>query len=90
MWFCNFDPFHRKLDVPDVKYEVFYNPKSLGKLVARLIKKFELPQDLATNLNKKRTGGALQFLIRKRYKDNLSKYEVTTMGTFAEMKKTAK
>ncbi|KAK7874023.1 hypothetical protein R5R35_013427 [Gryllus longicercus] len=55
-----------KYDIPDAKKsKMLYKP--LGKLVARLMKIYNLPRDLAPNLNRKRNEGALQFLVYKRY-----------------------
>lgn len=46
----------------------------MTKLIARLIKQYNLSPDLAPHLNTKRSEGAIQFLIHKRYVDgSLSK-----------------
>lgn len=55
-----------KLDVPDVKWDKLHS-KPFRKLIARLIKMFNLPPDIAPFLNKKRNEGALQFLFHKRF-----------------------
>lgn len=58
-----------KLKVPDVKLDKFYY-KPLSKLVARLVKMYNLPEEMCPNLNQRRNEGALQFLLHKRYQDN--------------------
>jgi len=40
------------------------------KLIARLVKMFNLPDDLTPNLNKHRHEGALRFLLHKRFTDH--------------------
>lgn len=46
----------------------------MTKLIARLIKQYDLSPDLCPHLNIKRSEGAIQFLIHKRYVDgSLSK-----------------
>lgn len=47
----------------------------MTKLIARLIKQHNLPPELAPHLNTKRSEGAIQFLLHKRYVNgSLSKY----------------
>lgn len=43
--------------------------KPLKKLVARLVKKYGLRDELCPNLSKKQKGGALQYMLYKRYVD---------------------
>ncbi|XP_076386232.1 exonuclease mut-7 homolog isoform X2 [Megachile rotundata] len=43
--------------------------KPMTKLIARLVKLYNLPPEFCPNLNRKRCEGALQFLIHKRYVD---------------------
>lgn len=58
-----------RLNIPDVKTaKLHYKP--LGKLIARLTKQYNLPPESCPNLNRKRSAGALQFLIHKRYIEN--------------------
>lgn len=64
----------RKYDIPDVKLSIS-QPRTMSKLITRLIKQYELSQDISPHLNIKRSEGALQFLIHKRYIDgSLSKH----------------
>ncbi|XP_034232755.1 exonuclease mut-7 homolog [Thrips palmi] len=58
-----------QLEVPDVKLDRFTNYKPLGKLVAKLVKTFNLPSDCTPNLNQKRSAGALNFIFGKRFYD---------------------
>ncbi|XP_046996046.1 exonuclease mut-7 homolog [Schistocerca americana] len=58
-----------KLKVPDVKLDKFHY-KPLSKLVGRLVKMYNLPEEICPNLNQRRNEGALQFLLHKRYQDN--------------------
>lgn len=44
--------------------------KPWRKLIARLVKTFNLPPDTSPCLNKKRNEGALQFLLHKRFVEN--------------------
>ncbi|KAK1123956.1 hypothetical protein K0M31_006985 [Melipona bicolor] len=55
-----------KNNIPDVKMPII-NTKPMTKLIARLIKLYNLPPELCSNLNKKRCEGVLQFLVHKRY-----------------------
>jgi len=49
--------------------------RPITKLIARLVKQYNLSSDLCPHLNIKRSEGALQFLLHKRYVDgSLSKY----------------
>lgn len=59
----------RKLEVPEVKWEKLHY-KPWRKLIARLVKTFNLPPDTSPCLNKKRNEGALQFLLHKRFVEN--------------------
>lgn len=58
--------YYRKNNIPDVKMPII-NTKPMTKLIARLIKLYNLPPELCSNLNKKRCEGVLQFLVHKRY-----------------------
>lgn len=42
-------------------------PKTLSKLVKRLAKQYNLPDDVIPNVIKGKTRGQLQFLVRKNY-----------------------
>lgn len=54
------------MDIPEVKWDKLHY-KPWRKLIARLIKMFNLPSEISPNLNKKRNEGALQFLFHKRF-----------------------
>ncbi|KAM3964662.1 exonuclease mut-7 homolog [Aphomia sociella] len=52
-----------------VKYEkIHYKP--LGKLVARLCNKFNIPIETCKNLSKNRTTGGLKYLIHQKYQEH--------------------
>ncbi|XP_045462079.1 exonuclease mut-7 homolog [Harmonia axyridis] len=55
-------------DVPEINWDKMQS-KSFKKLIARLVKKFDLSSHLTPNLNKRRNVGALNFLMQKRYVD---------------------
>ncbi|XP_024892768.1 exonuclease mut-7 homolog [Temnothorax curvispinosus] len=55
-------------DIPDVKISLT-QVRPITKLIARLIKQYNLSPDVCPHLNTKRNEGALQFLIHKRYVD---------------------
>ncbi|EZA46919.1 hypothetical protein DMN91_004839 [Ooceraea biroi] len=55
-------------DLPDVNMSLTQS-RPITKLVARLIKQYNLSPDMCPHLNTKRSEGALQFLIHKRYVD---------------------
>ncbi|XP_020281688.1 exonuclease mut-7 homolog isoform X2 [Pseudomyrmex gracilis] len=55
-------------DIPEVKVSLAQG-RSLSRLIARLIKQYNLSPDSCPHLNTKRNEGALQFLIHKRYVD---------------------
>ncbi|KAL0128834.1 hypothetical protein PUN28_003900 [Cardiocondyla obscurior] len=55
-------------NIPDVKISLT-QVRPITKLVARLIKQYNLSPDVCPHLNTKRNEGALQFLIHKRYID---------------------
>ncbi|XP_036141081.1 uncharacterized protein LOC105833553 isoform X2 [Monomorium pharaonis] len=55
-------------DIPDVKIS-FTQVRPITKLIARLIKQYNLSPDVCPHLNTKRNEGALQFLLHKRYVD---------------------
>ncbi|EFN66105.1 Probable exonuclease mut-7-like protein [Camponotus floridanus] len=55
-------------DIPEVKISLT-QVRPITKLVARLIKQYNLSPDVCPHLNTKRNEGALQFLIHKRYVD---------------------
>lgn len=55
--------------MPEVKWEKLHY-KPWRKLIARLVKIFNLPPDISPCLNKKRNEGALQFLLHKRFVEN--------------------
>jgi hypothetical protein len=60
---------YRRLHIFDAKQDrLHYKPMS--KLIARLMKAYNLPPEMCPNLNQKRNEGALQFLIHKRYIEN--------------------
>lgn len=65
-FYNKFNFFFRKLGIHDPKLDKLYY-KPLSKLVARIVKTFNLPQSTCPNLTKKRGEGALQFLLNKRY-----------------------
>lgn len=52
-----------------IKYEKLHY-KPLGKLVARLCNKFNIPIETCTNLSKNRTIGGLRYLIHQKYIEN--------------------
>ncbi|XP_018049146.1 PREDICTED: exonuclease mut-7 homolog isoform X2 [Atta colombica] len=56
-------------DIPEVKISLT-QIRPITKLIARLIKQYNLSPDVCPHLNTKRNEGALQFLIHKRYVDN--------------------
>lgn len=47
--------------------ERFVNHKPLGRLIAKLVKTYNLPADSTPNLNQKRSAGALHYLFAKRF-----------------------
>lgn len=53
-------------NVCHVKYEKIHH-KPLGKLVARLCNKFNIPIETCKNLSKNRTTGGLRYLIHQKY-----------------------
>lgn len=55
-------------DIPDVKIS-FTQVRPITKLIARLMKQYNLSPDACPHLNTKRNEGALQFLLHKRYVD---------------------
>ncbi|XP_043248920.1 exonuclease mut-7 homolog isoform X1 [Colletes gigas] len=55
-------------NIPDVKISTTQK-KPMIKLISRFIKLYNLPPDFCQNLNKKRSKGALHFLMYKRYTD---------------------
>ncbi|KYM94459.1 PREDICTED: exonuclease mut-7 homolog [Cyphomyrmex costatus] len=55
-------------DIPEVKISLT-QIRPITKLIARLIKQYNLSPDVCPHLNTKRNEGALQFLIYKRYVD---------------------
>ncbi|XP_072755515.1 exonuclease mut-7 homolog [Anoplolepis gracilipes] len=55
-------------DIPEVKISLT-QVRPITKLIARLIKQYNLSPDVCPHLNTKRNEGALQFLIHKRYVD---------------------
>ncbi|XP_018304800.1 exonuclease mut-7 homolog isoform X2 [Mycetomoellerius zeteki] len=55
-------------DIPEVKISLT-QIRPITKLIARLIKQYNLSPDVCPHLNTKRNEGALQFLIHKRYVD---------------------
>ncbi|KOC63420.1 putative exonuclease mut-7 like protein [Habropoda laboriosa] len=57
-----------KNNIPDIKIPTSQT-RPMIKLIARLVKLYNLPPQCCPNLNKKRCEGALQFLIHKRYVD---------------------
>lgn len=56
-------------DIPETKYDKLHK-RPWKKLIARLVKMFNLPDDLTPNLNKHRHEGALRFLLHKRFTDH--------------------
>ncbi|XP_014474860.1 PREDICTED: exonuclease mut-7 homolog isoform X5 [Dinoponera quadriceps] len=62
------DRFIRKNNITDVKISTSH-VRPMTKLIARLIKQHDLSPDLCPHLNTKRSEGAIQFLIHKRYVD---------------------
>lgn len=58
-----------RLGVPEVRSEKLYY-KPWRKLVTRLVKMFDLPEEVSPFLNVKRNEGALQFLLHKRFVEN--------------------
>nr|CAD7196064.1 unnamed protein product [Timema douglasi] len=58
-----------RLQIPEVKRDKLYS-KPLSKLVARLVKIHKLPPETCPNLNYRRSEGALQFLVHKKFQDN--------------------
>lgn len=59
----------RRLRIPEIKLEKLqYKP--ICKLLTRFLKIYNLPPNCCSNLTQKRREGALQFVIRKRYKFN--------------------
>ncbi|KAL6435567.1 hypothetical protein ACFW04_005491 [Cataglyphis niger] len=55
-------------DIPEVKISLT-QVRPITKLIARLIKQYNLSPDVCPHLNTKRNEGALQFIIHKRYVD---------------------
>lgn len=60
---------HRNYKIPEVKYDKLHY-KPWRKLVTRLVKMYNLPEDVTPFLNKRRNEGALQFLMYKRFVDH--------------------
>ncbi|EFN78697.1 Probable exonuclease mut-7-like protein [Harpegnathos saltator] len=58
--------FIQKNNIPDVKISTSHI-RPMTKLITRLIKQHNLAPDLCPHLNAKRSEGAIQFLIHKRY-----------------------
>lgn len=52
-----------------IKYEKLHH-RPLGKLVARLCNKFNIPIETCRNLSKNRTTGGLRYLIHQKYQEN--------------------
>lgn len=52
-----------------IRYEKLHY-KPLGKLVARLCNKFNIPIETCRNLSKNRTTGGLRYLIHQKYQEN--------------------
>ncbi|KAK3927247.1 Exonuclease mut-7-like protein [Frankliniella fusca] len=63
--------FHlvQQLEVPEVKLDRFMHHKPLGKLISKLVKTYNLSNELTPNLNQKRGAGTLNFLFHKRFID---------------------
>lgn len=57
---------YREYDYRDLCLHRF-QPKTLSKLVKRLSKQYELPNDVTPNVSKGKQHGQLQFLLRKNY-----------------------
>ncbi|KAG7189757.1 hypothetical protein KM043_017421 [Ampulex compressa] len=62
------DDFIQKHNISDVKMSTS-QVKPMTKTIARFVKLYDLPSEVCPNLIKKRSEGALQFLIHKRYVD---------------------
>ncbi|RZF48003.1 hypothetical protein LSTR_LSTR002069 [Laodelphax striatellus] len=58
-----------QLDIPDVKYQKLHY-KPLSKFMVRIMKKYTLPSSCCPNLTNKKSRGALQFIITRKYRDN--------------------
>lgn len=55
--------------ISHIRYEKLHY-KPLGKLVARLCNKFNIPIETCRNLSKNRTTGGLRYLIHQKYQEN--------------------
>lgn len=55
--------------ISQIRYEKLHH-KPLGKLVARLCSKFNIPIETCKNLSKNRTAGGLRYLIHQKYTEN--------------------
>lgn len=67
----------RRNNIPDIKISTS-QVRPMTKLITRLIKQHDLSPELCPHLNMKRSEGAIQFLIHKRYIDGtLSKYTLS-------------
>nr|XP_031846660.1 exonuclease mut-7 homolog isoform X2 [Nomia melanderi] len=55
-------------NIPDIKISTT-EIKPMTKLIVRFVKLYNLPSEICQNVNKKRSTGALRFLIYKRYTD---------------------
>ncbi|XP_067212530.1 exonuclease mut-7 homolog [Linepithema humile] len=62
------EQFIQAYDIPEVKISAQARP--ITRLIARLIKQYNLSPDVCPHLNTKRNEGALQFLMYKRYMEN--------------------
>ncbi|CRL04117.1 CLUMA_CG017229, isoform A [Clunio marinus] len=60
------DRFIAKYDLKDVKYEKLHK-KPISKLISRLTKKYQLPDEIAPNMKKHKEFGSLHFILRKNY-----------------------
>ncbi|XP_047041379.1 exonuclease mut-7 homolog [Helicoverpa zea] len=56
-------------DISHVRYDKLHY-KPLGKLVARLCNKFNIPIETCKNLSKNRTTGGLRYLIHQKYQEH--------------------
>lgn len=57
----------------NVRYEKL-QPKSISKLITKLLKQFKIPDKMAPNLNRKRLYGLINFLVHRKFVErNLGK-----------------
>lgn len=56
--------------VPDVKWDKLHH-KSIGKLIVRLCKKFNISPESCENLSHMRALGGIRFLVRQKYEENV-------------------